>query len=284
MARRKSGGGGGAPEWLVTFADLMSLLVCFFVLIISFSIQDEKKLQIVAGSMREAFGTQTEIRGAGLVERDGLPDNPKVRETTRLPTPLGANTDEVENDARLAKQGPQSATHDVAMRESQRRSFMMATTSLRQALQDMPDIAELSKSIVMHIDENGLNIELIDLDGRAMFPSSSVQPYPFARDVIARIAPVLRELPNRIMVTGHTSFRPGQSDPSGAGWPLSAGRADAVREVLTTEGVRADRFAAIVGKADTEPLFPNDPTLAANRRVTILLMNEEPPLPPELSP
>jgi chemotaxis protein MotB len=212
-----------------------------------------------------------------MVERDGLPNNPKFRDTMREPAPPGSDPAE-------ADEGRQSATHDVEMRESQRRSFMMASVSLRQALQDMPDIAELSKSIVMHIDEDGLNIELTDLDGRAMFPSSSAQPYPFARDVMARIAPVLRELPNRITVTGHTSFRPGQSDPSGAGWPLSAGRANAVREVLMTEGVRADRFAAIVGKADSEPLFPNDPTLAANRRVTILLMNEEPPLPPELSP
>ncbi|MEH6727387.1 MAG: flagellar motor protein MotB, partial [Hyphomicrobiales bacterium] len=61
MARKpRGGGGGGAPDWLVTFADLMSLLVCFFVLIISFSIQDKEKLQVVAGSMREAFGVRAD--------------------------------------------------------------------------------------------------------------------------------------------------------------------------------------------------------------------------------
>jgi chemotaxis protein MotB len=284
MARKKSGGGGGAPEWLVTFADLMSLLVCFFVLIISFSNQDEKKLQIVAGSMRDAFGTQTEIRGAGMVERDGLPANPRFRETTRQPTPDATNSQNDREAETLSRQGPENATHEVELRRSERRrNFTMAMASLRQALQDLPDIAELSKNIVLHTDEDGLHIELTDADGRAMFASSSAQLYPVARDILVRVAPVLRQMPNRIMVTGHTSYRPGSTDPGG-GWELSADRADAVRQVLMAEGIGNARFAGIVGKADTEPLFANDPTLAANRRVTILLMDEEPPLPPEFRP
>jgi chemotaxis protein MotB len=165
-------------------------------------------------------------------------------------------------------------------RSERRRNFLMAMTSLRQALQDLPDIAELSKNIVLHVDDEGLHIELTDADGRAMFASSSPQLYPAAQDVLARIAPVLRQMPNRIMVTGHTSFRPGLADPD-EGWELSADRADAVRRVLAAEGIRDDRFAGIVGKADKEPLFANDPTIAANRRVSILLMDEEPPLPPD---
>ena len=63
----------GAPAWMVTFADLMSLLVCFFVLIISFSVQDEQKMQVVAGSVRDAFGVSKEWEAKALVEIDGRP-------------------------------------------------------------------------------------------------------------------------------------------------------------------------------------------------------------------
>ena len=73
MAKRPKKPDPGLPEWLVTFADLMSILVCFFVLIISFSIQDKEKLQVVAGSMREAFGIKYVARKAGMIEKEGSP-------------------------------------------------------------------------------------------------------------------------------------------------------------------------------------------------------------------
>lgn len=284
MARKKSGGGGGAPEWLVTFADLMSLLVCFFVLIISFSNQDEKKLQIVAGSMREAFGVQTEIRAAGMIEKDGLPANLHFRQTTQVPTPTDTDF-ESESDPTRPKQGPEAATHEYVTDEDRRKaSFMMAAASLRQALQSMPDIAEITDNIVMRVDDEGLHVELVDQDGRAMFGSSSRQPYPVARELLSRMSPVLRTLPNRIRITGHTSAGPTSVDPNAGSWQLSADRAEVTRQILVGEGVPPDRFAAIVGKADTEPLFANDPSLAANRRISILLMDEEPPVPPDMTP
>ena len=85
MARRKDAGHGGGHGWFVTFADLMGLLVAFFVMLVAYSTQDQKKLQIVAGSMREAFGVQTETRHSGIVEVNGLPSRPKLRNTTANP-------------------------------------------------------------------------------------------------------------------------------------------------------------------------------------------------------
>src|ERR1700731_2362206 len=84
MARRKEAHGGG-HGWFVTFADLMGLLVSFFVMLVAFSTQDKAKLQIVAGSMRDAFGTQTKVRLSGIVEVEGLPSKPTLRNTTPNP-------------------------------------------------------------------------------------------------------------------------------------------------------------------------------------------------------
>ena len=75
MAKRKQAHAGG-HGWFVTFADLMGLLVSFFVMLVAFSNQDQKKLQIVAGSMRDAFGVQTNVRYSGVIEVDGLPTRP----------------------------------------------------------------------------------------------------------------------------------------------------------------------------------------------------------------
>src|SRR6202795_3836839 len=79
MARKKDGGHGGGHGWFVTFADLMGLLVAFFVMLVAFSTQDQAKLNIVAGSMREAFGVQDRVRYSGVIEVPGLPTRPKLR-------------------------------------------------------------------------------------------------------------------------------------------------------------------------------------------------------------
>ena len=83
--RKKRGGhGGGGHGWFVTFADLMGLLVAFFVMLVAFSTQDQKKMQIVAGSMREAFGVQTAVRYSGIIEIDGLPTRPKLKNAANI--------------------------------------------------------------------------------------------------------------------------------------------------------------------------------------------------------
>ncbi len=277
MANKKEG--SGVPEWLVTFADLMSILVCFFVLIISFSIQDKQKLQIVAGSMREAFGIKEIARRAGMIEFDGIPTREFVKQLSDVEQENNTDFAETRHPER-SKQGPEANTHDINKAEQEYpRQFATAAASLRQSWQEMPDIAELTQNIVIEETEEGLNIMLVDHDGRAMFPDGSKYPYEAARRLLAKMAPVVKSMPNRIMVTGHTTAGPQQVFPDYTNWELSADRANAARQILAEHGVPSDRFHSVVGKADAEPLFPNDPFLASNRRISILLMAEAPPLP-----
>ena len=285
MARKaKAKGGGGAPEWLVTFADLMSLLVCFFVLIISFSIQDKEKLQIVAGSMRDAFGIKVESRHRGMIEIEGVPVRDHIKRVTPVPVEQDSDFDTHQNDERK-KQGPEANTHDIEISDVERtRQFATAAASLRQAWQDLPDITDISKNIIIEENEEGLNIMLVDQDGRAMFPEGSKYPVETTRLLLERMAPVLRGMPNRIRITGHTTAGRPFADSNYTAWDLSADRANATRRILNQFGIPSDQIFSVAGKADTEPLFPNDPFLAANRRISILLMKEEPPLPPSHKP
>ncbi len=278
--KKKQQGGGGAPDWLVTFADLMSLLVCFFVLIISFSIQDKEKLQVVAGSMRDAFGVKENSRRTGIIEVEGIPIRQYMKDITQVEQENDSDFSNERHEKRR-KQGPEANTHDTMEADIEKpRQFATAAASLRQAWQEMPEITEVTSNIILEETEDGLNIMLVDQDGRSMFREGSKYPYETTRRLIAKMAPVLARMPNRVEITGHTTAGGAAVDPSYTGWDLSTERANVARQILSEYGVPDGQFYAVVGKSDTEPLFPNDPYLAANRRVGILLMAEEPPIPP----
>ncbi len=148
----------------------------------------------------------------------------------------------------------------------------------------MPELTEMSKHIIFEETSQGLNLEIVDQDGRSMFADGSKVPYDRTRRLIQKLAGPLRATPLRVSIVGHTSagFLPARSD-YGA-FDLSADRANAVRQILEREGLPPSHVFAISGKADSQPLFPDDPSLPSNRRVTITLMRENPPLPPGLKP
>jgi chemotaxis protein MotB len=269
MARKKGGAHGG-HGWFVTFADLMGLLMSFFVMLVAFSNQDQHKLQIVAGSMRDAFGVQTAVRYSGIIEVPGLPTRPKLKQAEHIPPEEASATPERDEHDRQEAAGT---------RLKEDRAFALAAASLRQALQDMPELTETSKHVMIEETKEGLNVEIVDQDGRSMFPEGSKEPYERTRKVIEKIATPLRATPYRIAVTGHSSSSRVPPKPGYGPWELSADRANVVRRILQEEGVPEGHFYAVSGKADTEPLFPDDPYIAANRRVTITLMREEPPMP-----
>ncbi len=275
MARRKEAHGGGGHGWFVTFADLMGLLVSFFVMLVAFSNQDQQKLQIVAGSMRDAFGVQTNVRYSGIIEVNGLPTRPKLKNAAHIqPDDASATPTPDEHDRK----------RDYGAKLQSEEAFALAAASLRQAMQEMPELAEASKHIMVEETREGLNIDIVDQEGRSMFPEGSKEPYERTRRIIEKLAEPLKAIPYRIAVTGHTSASRSAPRPDYGPWNLSADRANAVRQILEEEGVPARNFYAVAGKADTDPLFPEDPFIAANRRVTITLMREEPPVPPDLKP
>ncbi|AEV39300.1 chemotaxis protein MotB [Pseudovibrio sp. FO-BEG1] len=284
MAGRKKQAPAGAPGWMVTFADLMSLLVCFFVLIISFSVQDKQKLQVVAGSIKDAFGIKQVTKRAGVLEIEGVPLRDFMKDITYEKQITDADF-ATESHPEKRKQGPEANTHTTKKADIEKpRQFATAAVSLRQAFQEMPEITEISNNIILEETDEGLNILIVDQEGRSMYPEGSKYPYEITRRLLAKMAPVLAKLPNRVRITGHTTTGQLITSPSETGWELSADRANTARQILSEYGLPSNNIHSVVGKADTEPLFPNDPYLAANRRISILLMAEEPPLPPDFNP
>jgi chemotaxis protein MotB len=275
MSKRRGAGHTSGHGWFVTFADLMGLLVSFFVMLVAFSTQDQAKLQVVAGSMRDAFGVQDKARYSGIIEVLGLPTRPKLKNAAHIdPKEASATPAPDDNDH----------NRSFGARFKDDRKFALASASLRQAFQDMPEIAEVSKNIMFEESKEGLNIEIVDQDGRSMFPDGAKEPYERTRKLIQKLALALKAMPYRVSITGHTASSKVPEQPGYGPWELSADRANAVRQILAAEGVSSGHVYMVAGKADTEPLFPDNPSMSPNRRVTITLMREAPPLPANFTP
>jgi len=298
MAKKKHGDGhgGGGHGWFVTFADLMGLLVAFFVMLAAFSTQDKIKMQMVAGSMRDAFGVQREVRHSGMVELDGLPTRPHLKNAARIDPRQATDRPAPDRRERPREGTPaDDALANDALALDPAQAFALAVVSLQQDLEDL-DAAEMQDAgqlpaIMVAESEAGLNIEIIDREGRAMFPDGLSEPYERTRGLIEKLASRLKGLPYRLSLAGHTAAagpketgakKTGAKEPGP--WELSADRANAVRRILQEEGVPAAHFHMVAGRADTEPLFAEDPSLAGNRRVTITLMRPSLPLPPGFRP
>ncbi|HEY0330180.1 MAG TPA: flagellar motor protein MotB [Rhodopseudomonas sp.] len=282
MALRRPGNRKKKPEeatgshvggWFVTFADLMGLMTSFFVMLVSFSNQDQHKLQIVAGSMRDAFGVQMDARWSGVIETDGLPTRGKVKNVEHIAPDQATNQPSPDEGGGMAKLGTQLKAD---------REFALASASLRQALQDMPEISEISKNVMFEDTPQGLNLQIVDQEGRPMFPDGSPLPYERTMLLVRKLAAPLRATALRVSIVGHTAAAAARDDDDA--FVLSWQRANAVRQILKGEGLPSSHVFAVAGKADSEPLFPDAPLLAANRRVTITLMRENTAMPPGLKP
>jgi chemotaxis protein MotB len=262
----------------------MSILVCFFVLIISFSIQDTEKLQVVAGSLREAFGVIRTQQRAGIIEREGNPLRDYVKELSESQEPSQTEYSTEDHDQNTS-QGAEANTFEYERTEVERpNQFALAATTLKQAWQELPDITHIADNLLIEETEEGLNIQLVDQEGRTMFPEGSKFPFEATRKALAAMAPILNRLPNQIRVTGHVAAGGSYDNARYGPWELSADRGNSTRSILTEFGLASDRIHSVVGKGEADPLFPNDPYLASNQRISILVMYERPPVPAELRP
>ena len=180
--------------------------------------------------------------------------------------------------ARIAE-GPSTAEatrrREAARQEQQ--NFESVADALRETFLADPALAELARQVLVEITPEGLRIQLLEADGQPMFGSGGAAPTERARIMIQRVAQAAARLPNPVQVTGHTDSTPFRGGAR-SNWDLSAERANATRRMLNEAGVTESRIRGVTGMADREPLLPQQPAAAGNRRVAITLLRQaEPP-------
>lgn len=278
------GGGHHGGAWKVAYADFVTAMMAFFLLMWLINTTSPEQKRGIADYFAPASVSRSTQGSDGLLggtafQDDGARasgatrqlDEQLASENVRSKAGGGENS-----DSQSSQPSDDAMAKARAIREEA--EFASAEASLRQALQDLPDYAELSKNIVIDQTPEGLRIQLIDQEGRAMFTGSSADPLPRTQHLLETVSKIIQQLPNRISISGHTD----SSTPARAGysnWDLSADRANASRRILQKAGVEGDRIYQVSGKGDREPLYPDDPDLPANRRISIVLMREAPVMP-----
>lgn len=229
---------GGGGDWIMTYGDLMTLLLVFFVLIVSFSTLDVVKYRALVGSLEEAFGSKN--RPAAPLVSEDLPPFTMPVQMEAFPTHEEAEMKEVER---------------VKVEED-----------LARLIEEMGPEAPLE----LVESPEGLRLRM---PGHIMFSLASAELSEEAQPILTRLAPILGRYPYRIWVEGHSDDLPIQTPVYPSNWELSAARAgNVVRELIDRRGLERSRLAA-VGYADTRPVVPNqdEASRSANRRVEILL-------------
>jgi chemotaxis protein MotB len=290
IKRIKKGGGGGhhGGAWKVAYADFVTAMMAFFLLMWLINTTSPQQKRGIADYFAPASVSETTSGSGGILSGTALGDDGAKSNGSMSVTQDAAPNTQNPNDGKSkdgAKAQAADPTANDAAREAQEKNeeaaFASAAQSLRQALQDMPELAELSKNIIIDQTPEGLRIQLVDQEGRSMFNTGSATPNDRAKLLLRAISKVVNQLPNRISIYGHTSASANTGGKVESDWALSAARADASRKVLQGAGVDADRVYQVSGKATSEPLYPDDPTLPGNRRIAIVLLREAPVLPPD---
>jgi len=157
--------------------------------------------------------------------------------------------------------------------------FEALQTELRQAMQSNPDLRPLMQNVVFERTPQGLRIQVIDQEGKPMFASGSAEMLNATQALMGKLGQSLAQLPNRMVITGHTDSVPFAGRANYDNWDLSTDRANATRRTLLNAGVARARLLSVTGKAYTDPLVAERPDDPSNRRITLLLQYSDMPNP-----
>jgi len=285
----KKGGGGGhhGGAWKVAYADFVTAMMAFFLLMWLINTTSPEQRRGIAEFFAPASVSRVASGAGGLLEGTSFASE-GVRQGHSAPVVSSAEPQYTANaasdspaDGKAEPGGQQTPNEDSLSRARTLREnaeFARAEIAIRQAMQDMPDVAELSRNVIMEQTPEGLRIQIIDQEGRSMFAPGRAELNERARRLLSSISSVVAHLPNRMTISGHTDG----TAPGGrfsTNFELSAARANDARRILMAEGIPTGRIYEVAGRADSEPMFADDPTLPGNRRIAITLLREAPPLP-----
>ncbi len=261
-----------APAWVMTFADLMSLLMCFFVLLLAFSEMDVLKFKQLAGSMKVAFGVQRDIKtkeipkGTSIIAREFSPGKPdptaiaEVRQHTSEDKERFLQTEQDGEESLDPKTDPKVVLKKIQEKLEADASDLRETFR-EEVEQGLIDIETEEQRIIIRIQEQG------------SFPSGSAVIKGGFTPVMAKLATVLSSMKGQVVVAGHTDNVPIATARFRSNWELSAARAVSVLHHLRrSTDIHEERFL-IEGHADSNPLVPNTnkESRARNRRVEIII-------------
>jgi chemotaxis protein MotB len=327
-------GGHHGGAWKVAYADFVTAMMAFFLLmwLLNATTEDQRKgladyfspnnlLSHASSGTGDPFGGHTAFDNGALVSDTGAvqvvtgkrpvvpsqddgdidqatePRGLRPTDTNGRETGRDAGAAQFQSDATTPADNPDQGEHTAdrtnglagsqldgsrrptaaalrAERERQEReAFEQAAEQIRAAVRSDPALAELARQLAIDMTPEGLRIQIMDEVKLPMFATGSSNPNDRARLLLQKVVPVLKKLTQPISIAGYTDAAPFPG-PDRTNWELSAERANATRRLLVDGGLAESRIQSVTGHADRDPLLPDDPMAAANRRIAIVVLRE----------
>jgi len=266
---KKGGHGAHGGAWKIAYADFVTAMMAFFLLmwLLGSTTEGDKK------GIADFFNAPLKISLLGGGSGSG--DSSHVVK--------GGGTDLSRTNGQVKAgelEAPRKSVQLKALKAEQKRAEMAKLESLKRHVEDVlasnPKLAAMKSQIRLDMTPDGLRIQIVDEQNRAMFDSGSAIVKPYMRELLQLIGGVLAEVPNRLTLEGHTDSQPfGGGDRGYSNWELSSDRANASRRELITGGLPDDRTLRVQGLASSVLFDAKDPQGAVNRRISIIVMNKE---------
>jgi chemotaxis protein MotB len=250
---KKGGGAHHGGAWKVAYADFVTAMMAFFLLMWLLGSTGAEDRQ----SISDFFQNPSAVQGPGgastsMIKLGGALEVPRGEgEPMRKPTP-----------EELAQDMQEAAKLDELMQK------------LKKQIENTPALAEFKDQLLLDITSEGLRIQIVDKKGRPMFALGSAVLKPYAAEILHELARTISEVPNHISISGHTDATVFSGErPNYSNWELSADRANAARRALRGGGMRAEKFGRVVGLASSVPFNKEEPYAPVNRRISIVVLN-----------
>ena len=294
----KKGGHGGhhGGAWKVAYADFVTAMMAFFLLLWLLGATTEDQRKGIADYFAPAPPSLSSGGSGGML--GGLSFAPGARRSASsaatVVVALRAPDADAKAPGQAGGQGESKAGSSALEKlraEEEQEAFEQAQAALLQAIEESPELHELSDNILVDMTPEGMRIQIVDRSGGSMFASGSAKMPGRTQQLIKQIAKAISKLPNKISISGRDALpdpkrvrqlTPFQTQSGYGNWELSSDRANASRRALVAGGITPNRIIRVTGKADTDPLVPEDPFVAQNRRISVVLIREAPVLPPSL--
>ncbi|MEO1016248.1 MAG: flagellar motor protein MotB [Pseudomonadota bacterium] len=286
-------GGHHGGAWKVAYADFVTAMMAFFLLLwlISSASEDTKKglseyfsdsgENRVNEAVKEGAVTGTTILTGQAIFQ--IPAEPFSQTTMSVMQQnqgtSSASGDDWDSVDPFVEAADEPISDDRFEEERQRREqeqFEDAKAAILERLSGSAELAEFKDNLVIKPTPEGLRVEILDRHGLAMFPSASDQMYEHTRQLLQLVVQAIADLPQKISIEGHTDARPFPDHVAYDNWKLSTDRAHATRKELVRSGLNPGRLAEVIGKGDADLLLPEAPDDPRNRRISVLLLRDQP--------
>lgn len=290
---KKGGHGHHGGAWKVAYADFVTAMMAFFLLLWLLNATTEVQKRGIADYFAPVAVSTTSGGAGGLLGGRAISSPGAATSRTAVPSvslklepTTGASAGDAEEEGGADdKSGSAEKSIEEAAKafkeqqelaekiESER--FDQVEQQIRATIQQTPDLKELEKHLLIDRTPEGMRIQVIDREGRPMFASGSAKLPPRTEKLIALVAAAIRFTPNKVRISGHTDSQPFRRKDGYSNWELSSDRAQASRRVLVDGGLTPERIAAVEGRASRDPLLPEDTRSQRNRRISILLLKRK---------